>query len=47
MKYVALLAALTLLACGVDGPPIKPGTENPPKGLSISGRAEVGVAKSW
>lgn len=45
MKQVLFLALLTLMGCGVDGPPIKP--DAPAIGLSITGRAEVGVAKSW
>jgi uncharacterized lipoprotein YmbA len=36
MKYLALLAALTLAACGADGEPTKPG-------VAVSGEASMGV----
>ncbi len=36
MKYIALLAALTLAACGADGAPTKPG-------VAVSGEASMGV----
>ncbi len=45
MKYIALLATLGLLGCGVDGPPSKPGAKTDQKGLSITGRAEFGYIK--
>lgn len=49
MKYLSFLALLALLGCGVDGPPIKPGTETrsntSTSGLSITGRAKVGIIK--
>lgn len=44
MKKLLLLAVLGLMSCGVDGPPIRPGDTEP--GLSISGRAAIGVTKS-
>lgn len=40
MKYLALLAVLTLAACGVDGAPERP---DPPPGVHVSGDARIGV----
>ncbi|MFD1794551.1 hypothetical protein ACFSC1_00985 [Paracoccus aurantiacus] len=44
MKSLAILALLTLAACGVDGPPVRPDPETPPPGLTVSGDARIGVA---
>ena len=38
MKYAALLALLTLAACGADGAP-----ERPALGIAVSGEAQMGV----
>lgn len=40
MKYLALIAVLTLTACGVDGAPERP---DPPVGVSVTGEGRVGV----
>ena len=43
-----ILATLLLAGCGVDGPPRKPGTDQPmavKPGLSIGGTAEFGIRK--
>jgi len=50
MKHalMATAAALLLTACGVDGEP-KPKTNAEPlpeTGISVTGRAEIGIAKS-
>ena len=39
MKYIALLAALTLAACGADGEPTKPG-------VAVTGEAQMGVTNA-
>ncbi|PTX57460.1 hypothetical protein C8N43_2130 [Litoreibacter ponti] len=46
---LTLITAALLAACGVDGEPETPTRERatPEPGISITGRAEVGVAKSW
>ena len=43
MKYLAFLALLTLTACGVDGPPVRPEPGAPPPGVTVSGDARIGV----
>lgn len=43
MKSVALLAALSLAACGASGLPIKPEAKS---GVTISGSAGAGIATS-
>ncbi|SFR33077.1 argininosuccinate lyase [Litoreibacter janthinus] len=50
MKYTITLvaAALMLAACGIDGEPSTPEPAAKSKtGISITGRAEVGVRKKW
>lgn len=49
MKYaLSLIALFSLVACGVDGEPTTPTkTATTKPGVTIAGRAEVGVAKSW
>jgi hypothetical protein len=50
MKHMMIIAVLFLAACGVDGEPIKPEPRpeaTPKPGFSLTGRAEVGVSKSW
>lgn len=40
----ALIAALALAACGVDGPPVPPKAEAAPaSGITVSGEAAIGV----
>ncbi|WP_312524811.1 argininosuccinate lyase [Paracoccus sp. (in: a-proteobacteria)] len=48
MKLLPLIALLALGACGVDGPPVRPGPQqdNPPPGLSVSGEARIGVVST-
>ncbi len=51
MTRIALTAALVgLAACGVDGEPTTPTTatkaQTAPAGISVTGRAEIGVAGS-
>lgn len=47
-KALTILALFGLTACGVDGEPTTPTKDAKPKpGITITGRAEVGVAKSW
>jgi predicted small lipoprotein YifL len=41
---IAVLGLIVLAACGADGPPIAP-AEKPVEGLTISGVAEVGIAR--
>ncbi len=41
MKILFFLAALSLAACGADGPPETPGVRT---GISVSGTAEIGVS---
>jgi len=41
MKYAVLAFALTLAACGADGPPTAP--EPRKAGLTLSGEATIGV----
>ncbi|WBU64359.1 hypothetical protein [Paracoccus aerodenitrificans] len=40
MKYLPLVAALALAACGVDGAPERPA---PPPGVTVSGDIGIGV----
>ena len=49
MKYVIALTTATMLtACGIDGEPSTPEPEAATKtGITITGRAEVGVRKKW
>ncbi len=45
---IAVLGLIVLAACGADGPPKPPAektAEKPAVGLSISGVAEVGIAR--
>lgn len=48
MKLWPLIALLALAACGVDGPPVRPGTdaETPPPGLTVSGEGRLGVVST-
>ncbi len=47
MKFLPLIALLALSACGVDGPPISPSTQEvPPPGVTVSGEARIGVVSS-
>jgi hypothetical protein len=43
-SVIAVLGLTALAACGADGPPRAP-AEKPAAGLSISGVAEVGIAR--
>ncbi|MDA8746908.1 hypothetical protein N9M66_01710 [Litoreibacter sp.] len=49
MKYalfvITALSAAMLAGCGVDGEPTTPEAK-PKTGISVTGRAEIGVAKS-
>ncbi len=50
MKYASVLAVVLLAACGVDGEPEAPTKavkSGPGVSVTISGRAEAGVAKRW
>ncbi|TDT73970.1 hypothetical protein BDE40_2749 [Litoreibacter halocynthiae] len=49
MKYaIALVLTAMLAACGIDGEPSTPEPEAATKtGITITGRAEVGVGKKW
>ncbi|MCM2563013.1 argininosuccinate lyase [Lutimaribacter sp. EGI FJ00015] len=50
MKPLALLLALvTLVACGADGEPQRPGTAEtaPDTGVTISGEARFGVTRAY
>lgn len=41
-------ALLGLAACGVDGEPTTPTKDaKPQSGITITGRAEVGITKTW
>lgn len=43
MKFLTILAALTALAaCGADGAPERPKEKSTP-GITITGKAEVGI----
>ena len=42
IRFVSLIAVLTLTACGVDGAPERPAAKS---GLSVTGQAEIGVAR--
>jgi predicted small lipoprotein YifL len=47
-SIIAVLGLTVLAACGADGPPVAPPekpAEKPAVGLSISGVAEVGIAR--
>lgn len=49
-KHILILTTATLLAaCGVDGEPEAPTRDqaSPKPGITITGRAEMGVAKQW
>lgn len=46
MKFLPLIALLALTACGVDGPPVRPNTDTPPPGLSVSGEGRIGVVST-
>lgn len=41
-RPLLILALLILSACGADGPPLKPGTDEP--GISIGGQVKLGVS---
>ncbi len=41
MKYAALIALMTLVACGAEAPPQAP---TPSPGVSMSGEARIGVS---
>ncbi len=41
-RPLLILALLALAACGADGPPKKPGTDEP--GISIGGQVKLGVS---
>ncbi|MBV7395447.1 argininosuccinate lyase [Mameliella sediminis] len=45
MRLVAILGLLALAACGADGEPEAPGPKSsgPGIGVSITGKAEVGI----
>jgi hypothetical protein len=43
-SIIAVLGLTVLAACGADGPPIAP-AEKPASGLTISGVAEMGIAR--
>lgn len=44
MRVLTVILLLTgLAACGVDGAPERPTDDTPPVGVSITGKAEVGV----
>lgn len=48
MSRPLILIVLVLAGCGVDGPPLKPGTDQPmavKPSLSIGGTAEFGIQK--
>lgn len=48
-KVIAVLGLTVLAACGADGPPVAPPEKTPEKpavGLSISGVAEAGIART-
>lgn len=48
MSRPLILLVLMLAGCGVDGPPLRPGTDQPGTvrpGLSIGGTAALGVQK--
>ncbi|MEP3347341.1 MAG: argininosuccinate lyase [Litoreibacter sp.] len=49
MKYVISLSTVAMLAaCGIDGEPSTPEPVAATKsGISITGRAEVGLRKKW
>jgi hypothetical protein len=49
MKYlIALTTVAMVAACGIDGEPSTPEPEAATKtGITITGRAEVGVRKKW
>ena len=42
MRFLSLIAVLTLAACGVDGAPERPAAK---ANLSVTGQAEIGVAR--
>lgn len=41
----ALMLTLTLVACGIDGPPQAP-TDTPEPGLDVSGQVKIGISGS-
>ncbi|WP_341863462.1 hypothetical protein [Gymnodinialimonas sp. 57CJ19] len=47
MRYVVILAVLTLTACGVDGEPERPERAAHQPGISISGTAEIGISGTF
>lgn len=42
IRPLALIATLTLAACGADGPPVAP-SKAAPSGITLSGQASVGI----
>ena len=44
MRCFAVLAVLTLAACGANGPPQPPVTTASPPALSMTGSATAGIA---
>jgi hypothetical protein len=45
LALMALLACVTLAACGADGAPRPPGETAPPPGITLSGEARIGVVE--
>ncbi|WP_145104866.1 argininosuccinate lyase [Cereibacter sediminicola] len=46
MRAPLILLVLALAGCGIDGPPLRPGTDQPVEvqpGLTIGGTAEFGI----
>jgi predicted small lipoprotein YifL len=46
IRPLALIAALTLAACGADGPPVAPSKAAATSGITLSGQASVGIKVS-
>ena len=45
MRTLALLAVLTLTACGANGPPLPPAQTATPPAISMTGSATAGIAR--
>ncbi|MCR9273027.1 MULTISPECIES: argininosuccinate lyase [Mameliella] len=43
MRLLAVLGLVVLAACGADGEPETPDGKSPGVGVSITGKAEVGI----